>query len=576
MKISKYFLKKRGTTLEKEHLSVYYSRSHSVFSTFFVLSTVSSMKNTPHSVKSILFRIHICPSGIFVSILISSFISILLFSSSFFALEASAETETPSETAPPPASVPEWIPELIPASGSDSDSNSVPDSVPNSVPAPSAASEDPRLSAFPRSGESVLARLYKKNAPSVVYITGVNVQPDQKSPDEFFRPTSDSQEERTVGTGFIVHPDGYILTNAHAVSRCVSPEVELYSGHRVGAEIVSIFPNDDLALLKIDPIEKLTSVSFETQPELSIGDTVVTISCPHALKYTLTYGIISGMDRMSQVTDIPGLTLHNLLQTDASINPGSSGGPWFNLAGNVIGITVSKRSDSDNIAFGISLETLYFVFPQMCHRAALKKWELPFTIVGNREQVPHRARFMDLDPSFSQKSHIQDGETLLSLNGTEIHNASEFYLQLLSCSTGNVLSMEIERSSGEKYSASLTLAPHKPLDAQKIIHDRLRIRVRALTTQECRELNLRLPSGVLIESVDSGAYSGKNNPKPGDVFARLNYERPVSPEHLAEILENTPVDVPVNMVLLRQEKKGKETISMRIDIMNWRPPHANR
>lgn len=421
------------------------------------------------------------------------------------------------------------------------------------------------------SGQSVLARLYREEAPKVVYVTGINVDPRKKSVNEFFIPAEGTHEENTAGTGFILHPSGYVVTNAHAVNRTIAPEVELLNGRRYPAEVIDVIPEEDMALMKFQPDEPLSAVRIEPVPEVSIGDTMVTIGCPHALKFTLTYGVISGTNRSTKVMDIPGLNLKGLLQTDAAINPGSSGGPWFNLAGNVMGMTVSKRGDSDGIAFGISHETICCRFPEMLHRAAARQWELPLTVTASRQNDPHRVRIGKLNPEFAQKWGLQEGDLIQQINGTETFTAVDYYQALLSLQTGSEVKLLVfrENEPGTVKEISFQLQERAPRNVEEVIGQRLHMKVKELTPQDIEEFHLRVPSGVMLTEVDASLFANlKHVPSPGDILARVNCERPKSPEHLAEILENTSPEAPMDLVILRRAP-GEKTSFTRIDINNW-------
>lgn len=462
------------------------------------------------------------------------------------------------------------------------------------------------------SGQSFLARFYRESASKVVYVTGINVQPTKKSTEEFFKPAENTHEEQTVGTGFLIHEDGYVVTNAHSVNRTLRPEVELRDGRRFPAEIMAITPKQDLALLKITVPEKLPWAAVEPVPETSVGDSIITIGSPHALKYTLSYGIVSAKGRSSMVTDIPGLVLHGLLQTDAPINPGNSGGPWFNPYGRVVGVTVAKRGDSDNIAFGISLETIHSEFPPMLHRAARKQWNLPFRATENLRAQSFRARLTALDPEFSSRHDVHEGDLVVALNDEPVFNGIDFYLKLLSCRAGDNLTLTLVRSDDlasyeqsravalPSQSVSLpqaadsptdqtpdsrqwtlnspasrritfTLSPRDAGDPAPLIQSRLRMRVKPLTESDVAEFNLRVPAGLLIEELDESMFQNlQHTPRRGDVLARLNCERPDSPESLAEILENTPPDAPLDLVILRRETIDQKTTFTRIDLNNWK------
>lgn len=473
------------------------------------------------------------------------------------------------------------------------------------------------------SGRSFLARFYRENAESVVYITGINVEPSQKSTDEFFIPPKGTKNENTVGTGFILHGSGYAVTNAHAVTRTLLPEVELKDGTNCPAEVAALIPSEDLALLRFTPPKTLSPVKIEPDPEVAVGDSIITIGCPHGLKYTLGYGIISARDRSTVVTDIPGLVLRGLLQTDAPINPGSSGGPWFNPAGNVVGMTVSKRGDSDNISFGISLETIHYQFPQMLHRAVRQQWELPFKAAGSRKPVRHHARIGEIDAKAAEKLGLKQGDVILSMNGQEILNPIDFYLALLACRTGDEIVLKVAPENAElAWSAKLLskeegteklpaaflkrtlpesflsestagvehtnapfpenvrecrfrLEPRQRSQTFPLTESRLFMKVRAITPEEQEAFNLRVPKALMVLEVQAEKYAElKHAPSPGDLIARVNFERPDSPDKLEEILENTSENASFQLVILRRSEKDGKTDLTRIDINNWKPQSA--
>lgn len=454
------------------------------------------------------------------------------------------------------------------------------------------------------SGQSLLSEIYRKNVSSVVYVTGVNVIPTRKSLEEFFYPQPGTTEDYTVGTGYIIHPAGYVLTNAHAVMRSVVPIVELRNGSRYEAQIISMRPNEDLALLKIEAREDLQSVEFEKNEELYVGDTIVTIGCPHSLKYTLTYGIISGMNRGSQVVDIPGLTLKNLLQTDAAINPGSSGGPWFNLRGKVMGMTVSKRGDSDNIGFGISLATLHQVLPQMLGEWIHGHWELGLELMKESSPIsPCRVASVGADTP-AAKTGLRVGDIVYSLDDKRIWHPLDFYLALLGKKEGETIRLKIIPASDMASHASSdtltqttssthpveektplssttlkspelktcewTLVEKEPVEADAVIQERLGLEVATLTAEEFQKDRLRTPTGVRIKNVEEQLYARlEHAPKPGDILARVNYHRPQSLEHLAYLLTTWPEEQPLDLVILRAETVEQKHHFTRIDINHF-------
>jgi len=164
-----------------------------------------------------------------------------------------------------------------------------------------------------------------------------------------------------VGTGLIVTPDGYIVTNKHVVDNAYHVEVTLYDGTHVHAEVVAVARNFDLAVIKIDRTG-LTPVTMGDSDQAKVGETVVAIGNPLGLKQTVSVGVVSAVHRNMGFSDFD-----DLIQTDAAINPGNSGGPLFNSVGEVIGInqaiyTIGDAKGSIGLGFAISInEARYLI-----------------------------------------------------------------------------------------------------------------------------------------------------------------------------------------------------------------------
>ena len=208
--------------------------------------------------------------------------------------------------------------------------------------------------------------VFQRYKDSVICVTGPAIygRGQLKLVEEFFEGRED-REVTSLGSGFVVHESGYILTNVHTVEKVISHSVTLRDGKTYPADLLALERRQDLALLKIDAGRPLPAVKFARGGDLMIGEPVIVIGNPFGLPSTCTTGVVSAMGRATRPDGLPGVTLHDMLQTDASINVGSSGGPWFNALGDVIGITAVKRMDSDNIGFGIPVAAIRSSLPDM-------------------------------------------------------------------------------------------------------------------------------------------------------------------------------------------------------------------
>lgn len=179
--------------------------------------------------------------------------------------------------------------------------------------------------------------------------------------------------ERALGSGVIVSDDGYVLTNYHVVSDANEIQIAMWDGRVTRAVTVGTDPETDLAVLKIDGRD-LPAMSLEAAPPLSVGDVVLAIGNPFGLSHTVTQGIVSGLSR-EQLDRMP---FGSLIQTDAAINQGSSGGALVNARGDLVGINaqvISREAGAEGIAFAVPVELARVVLEQIIeHGAVIRGW----------------------------------------------------------------------------------------------------------------------------------------------------------------------------------------------------------
>ncbi len=190
------------------------------------------------------------------------------------------------------------------------------------------------------------AEIYRRDGPGVVFIVADVVQPAQ-SPFDFGAP----QEGQSTGTGFVIDDAGSIVTNAHVVAGARRVQIQGDGGKGRDAEVIGVDSSTDLALLKVDPDGlQLRPLSLGSSAGVDVGDPTVAIGNPFGLDLTLTTGVISALGR--EVDGIGGVTIRDMIQTDAAINPGNSGGPLVNAQGQVIGVNTSIYTPTGGSAAG--------------------------------------------------------------------------------------------------------------------------------------------------------------------------------------------------------------------------------
>ena len=191
----------------------------------------------------------------------------------------------------------------------------------------------------------------------------------------------------SLGSGFIVHPDGYVITNHHVVDRARQITVELLDGRKLPADLISSDPEADLAVLKIHSDKPLPTLELGDSSDLMIGEPAIAVGNPLGYSHSVSTGIVSALHR--DLKDEGGeVQLADLIQTDAAINPGNSGGPLLNAYGQVIGINTAIRGDAQNIGFAIAVNRLRDMIPELMDPAQVNKLAMGLKLTEVRTLQP--------------------------------------------------------------------------------------------------------------------------------------------------------------------------------------------
>lgn len=258
-----------------------------------------------------------------------------------------------------------------------------------------------------------------------------------------------------AGSGVIISEDGYIVTNYHVIEDATNISVKIDNEHVYTAKIIGADEQSDLAVLKIDATG-LSPASFGESAGLEIGDQVVAIGNPLGqLGGTVTSGIISALDR--EIT-IDNQTM-TLLQTDTAINPGNSGGGLFNLSGQLVGIVNAKSSGTDveGLGFAIPIDIAKPIIEDLIeHGYVTGRVELGITIIDiSDEQTALMYRVSEPglyiysvnSGSAASEAGLKSGDRIISINGTEVDNKTDFQKELKSYSVGETITLKIQRGS---------------------------------------------------------------------------------------------------------------------------------
>ena len=405
---------------------------------------------------------------------------------------------------------------------------------------------------------SRVVEVFENWKDSVVFVTGPVAKGEKPSLEEFFLSTGRLPKESNVGTGFVIHKSGFVVTNAHGVERTIAHVVVLADGKASPAELIAVLHDQDLALLKVIGGGPLKPVRLALSGELMIGETVIVIGNPHALRYTCTAGVLSAIGRATHVADMPGVTLRDTIQTDAGINPGSSGSPWFNVVGDVIGITASMKRDAQNIAFAVSTATLRRTLPKMLN--VERRYGFASGLEVSADGRCEVAAVVPESPA--AKAGLRRGDVITRLADLPVPTSLDYHLALVGRRPDKTMSLELVRD-GKPQTASLTLALRPKPDAKALLKQKLGVEAVPIEPAQAKAMGLCVARGLVLTAVDPVFYAKvQHPPKVGDVLARIGSLRPRGLDHAAELVENLKPGDAIDLVVLRRQ----ENVATRIDI----------
>ncbi len=379
---------------------------------------------------------------------------------------------------------------------------------------------------------SSFADLAEKLMPSVVNISTTQTITTNSNPfpfkfppgspfEDMFRDFGVPQERKTsaLGSGFIISENGTVITNNHVIKEAEDIFVRVNGDKEYKAKIIGADPLSDLAVLKIQSEDKFIPVKFGNSDKARIGDWVIAIGNPFGLGGTVTSGIISARNRSI------GLSRYeDYIQTDASINQGNSGGPLFNLNGDVIGINTAilGQSGSIGIGFAIPSNSAKRVIDQLIKYGETKRGWLGVRIQVVTEEIAKKEKLEKArgalvasvaDGSPSDKAGIKSGDIILEFNGVDINEMRELPKIVAETDVGKVVNVKIWRNKKEIIK-KITLgrletsddfkAQGKPQEKPKLTSiDGLKISVRLLTEQDVTDRQLpKQTTGVVIVEID--------------------------------------------------------------------------
>ncbi|MBW1916940.1 MAG: DegQ family serine endoprotease [Deltaproteobacteria bacterium] len=349
--------------------------------------------------------------------------------------------------------------------------------------------------------------------------------------EKFFGDIPKDFKQRSLGSGFIIDGDGFIITNNHVVEGADKIKVKLIDGREFAATIKGRDPKTDLALIKLSSAaHDLPVLTLGDSDSVRVGDWVLAVGNPFGLGHTVTQGIISAKSRV-----IGAGPYDDFLQTDASINPGNSGGPLLNLNGEVIGINTAILATGQGIGFATPSSIAKEVIPQLKAKGKVTRGLLGVHIQVVTPSLaksfglakPYGALVAEVNPgSPAAQAGIQRGDIIVAYNGQEIKEMHELPRLVAHTTPGTKATLKVIRQGKEK-TVSVVIGELK--DEQqakeskvKTPESELGMVVQELTPVLAQRFRLRDTTGVVVLEVERGSPAAEAGIRPGDLIMEIN------------------------------------------------------
>ncbi len=369
-------------------------------------------------------------------------------------------------------------------------------------------------------------------------------------------------ETHSLGSGFIISPDGYILTNAHVVDNADEVVVKITDKREFKAKVIGADRRTDVALLKIDA-KSLPVANLGDPNKMKVGEWVVAIGSPYGFENSVTAGIVSAKGRA-----LPGDNFVSFIQTDVAVNPGNSGGPLFNLRGEVVGVNsqiYSRTGGYMGLSFAIPIDVAMDIVSQLKGNGKVSRGRMGIQI---QEVTPELAASFGLKDakgalvaaiekgSPAEKAGMQPGDVILKFEGKVVPSSSDLPRMVGATKPGSKTKLEVWRNGSSK-DLSITLAEWDEPKVAAVASapkaekaNRLGLTLAEINAEDKRKLNLE--NGLLVENVSGAAE--KAGLRRGDIVLSLGGEKIVSLAQFAKLLDQFKNGKTIALLIRRGEQ----------------------
>jgi serine protease Do len=384
--------------------------------------------------------------------------------------------------------------------------------------------------------------------------------------EEFFGPFSEQPQrehrQRSLGSGFIIDKEGFIVTNNHVIDNADQIKVRLSNGDEYDARLIGRDPKTDLALIKIDGANGLSPLQLGDSEAIRVGTWVMAIGSPFGLEQTVTAGIVSAKKRV-----IGAGPYDDFIQTDASINPGNSGGPLLDLQGRVVGINTAIVASGQGIGFAIPINMAKTIVSQLKDKGEVTRGWLG---VGIQDLTPELAEYYGLeqrkgvlvtqtfegDPA--HKAGVRQNDIIIAIDDQPVATGRELSSIIANTPVGENTKIKLIRN-GREMTLTATVARREDQEQRAAVEekesDALGLQVAELSAERAQQFGLdNSETGVLVVDVESGSRADQSGVRVGDIIKGINRQQVDTMKQYQDLMKKADKKEPLLMLIQRRNE----------------------
>ncbi len=362
-----------------------------------------------------------------------------------------------------------------------------------------------------------------------------------------------------MGTGIIIDPRGYIVTNQHVVDDVTSLRIRLADGTSQNATVIARHPELDLAIIKIEPSSPLPIMPIGTAQDLMVGETVIALGNAYGYEHTVSVGIVSAIKR--DVSLNKDMSYKSLIQTDACINPGNSGGPLVNINGELVGVNVAIRAGAQGIGFAIPVDHMVRSVSEMLkarRRSTAYDGLVHKDVLQQSQDGLVRKVIVDRVEAGSpaELAGLQAGDVLTNVGGVNVETGIDVERGLMDRKPGQSLQVVVQRQDQEK---------RLQFVVADLVWQKLGVQFTPVASDVITAVNKQLHGGLEVTAINQNGMAAKSGLRKGDILVGLHNWETVSVENVNYVLNHPDLATfhPVPFFILRagQIRKGQLSIT---------------